>query len=88
MKMELTYILIFLLGIILVLWLQLIIQLKDMPVVFEIVGEILFAVGIALMVGTIFKYDVILETKLFTIFMLVGALSVFFGAIIKIIAKN
>jgi hypothetical protein len=51
-------------------------------------GELLFGVGTALMVSTIFKFSVINETTLFTIFMVSGAIFLFFGAILKLISKD
>lgn len=52
----------------------------------QVIGEMLFGVGIALMMGSLFKFNSITEGELFYTVMAIGTFSLFFGGILKIVS--
>lgn len=53
-----------------------------------LLGEIFFGVGIALILSTIFRFSVVNETILFTIFIVSGNIFLFLGGILELISKD
>lgn len=55
--------------------------------VIEIVGEIYFGIGIALLGGIVIAYNINKQTRSFFIFIIAGTILLIFGAMMKVLAK-